>query len=187
MDTRDDCVSGHEFVLVLSGVSELGDRVMNALFEAGCDDATPSVRHGRVYLTFEREAVSPREAILSAIRDVLRAGLGASVIYVDDCNLVSQSDIARRIERTRQQVGQYISGQRGPGNFPGPVCGLTENHSLWMWCEVSYWLWQNGIIGEGVLKQSRVVAAINSALDMLHQRRHEALLVDEVLQLAGQS
>jgi hypothetical protein len=187
MDTRDACVCGHEFVLVLAGVSELGDRIMNALFEAGCDDATPSIRHGRVYLTFEREAVSLGEAILSAIRDVMKAGIGASVLYVDDCNLVSQSDIARRIGRTRQQVGQYISGQRGPGNFPGPVCGLAENHSLWMWCEVSYWLWQNGIIGEDVLKESRVVAAINSALDILHQRQHEASLVDEVLQLAGKS
>ena len=32
----------YEFSLVLSGVSTLDDRVANALFEAGCDDAGPS-------------------------------------------------------------------------------------------------------------------------------------------------
>jgi hypothetical protein len=105
-------------------------------------------------------------------------------LRVDDCNLVSQADIARRIKRTRQQVGQYVSGKRGPGSFPAPVCDLTEGHPLWMWCEVSYWLWENGIVGDDVLEASRVVAAINSVLDFLHQRQHDALLVEEVLRIA---
>lgn len=181
MPARNDCACEHEFVLVLSGVTDLSAAVMDALFEAGCDDATPCVRLGRVYLTFVRTASSLRDAVLSAIRDVLRARIGASVLRVDDCNLASQADIARRIKRTRQQVGQYVSGKRGPGNFPAPVCDLTEGHPLWMWCEVSYWLWENGIVGEDVLEASRVVAAINSALELLHQRQHDASLVDEVL------
>ncbi|CAN5775734.1 hypothetical protein BH23PLA1_BH23PLA1_16630 [soil metagenome] len=181
--TGNDCAREHEFVLVLSGVSELGPRVMDALFEAGCDDATPSVRFGRVYLTFARVAPTLKEAILSAIRDVRRAGIGASVLYVDDCNLVTQADIARRIKRTRQQVGQYIYGKRGPGHFPGPVCDLAEGHPLWMWCEVSCWLWQNGIVGEDVLEESRAVAVINSVLDLLHQRGHDSDLVEEVFRL----
>jgi hypothetical protein len=183
MDTRDDCRCGHEFVLVLSGVTEVDDRIADALFEAGCDDATPSVRFGRVYLSFDREARSLREAILSAIRDVLNAGIGAGVRYVDDCNLVSQAEIARRINRSRQLVGQYLSGQRGPGNFPGPVCSLTEGHPLWMWCEVSYWLWQNNLVKEEVLNNSRVVAAINSVLEYRHQAGHDAGLTEEVLRL----
>lgn len=185
MTTESDCMCDHEFVLVLSGVAELDDRVMNALFEAGCDDATPSLRFGTIYLTFDREAPSLREAILSAIRDVMRAGIGASVRYVDDCNLVSQAEIARRIGRTRQQVGQYVSGKRGPGNFPGPVCSLAEGHPLWTWCEVSSWLCQNSIIGEDVLEASRVVAGINSALDLIHQRQHDEGLLDEVFQIVG--
>ena len=183
MTVRGESHCEHEFVLVLSGVTEIGRRVMDALFEAGCDDATPSLRYGRVYLTFAREAPSLRDAAFAAIRDVKRANIGANVESVDDCNLVSQADIARRINRTRQQVGQYVSGKRGPGGFPAPECGLTVGHPLWRWCEVSYWLWQNGIVGENVLNDSRVVATINSALELQHQRRHDSGLVDDVLRL----
>ena len=73
----------------------------------------------------------------------------------------------------------------GPGNFPGPVCSLTEGHPLWTWCEVSDWLCQNSIVGEDVLEASRVVAGINSALDLIHQRQHDPGLLDEVFTLAG--
>jgi hypothetical protein len=187
MTTKNDCLREHEFVLVLSGVTELNSTVMDALFNAGCDDSTPSIRFGRVFLSFAREARSFKDAVFSAIRDVKKAEIGAEVLYVDDCNLVSQSDIARRIDRTRQQVQQYVSGTRGPGNFPAPVCDLADGHPLWQWCEVSYWLWQNAIIGEDVLNESRVVAAINSVLDLLHQQRHDSSLVEEVFQLAGES
>ena len=61
--------TSHEFVLVLSGVTELDERVANALFEAGCDDATLSLRFGTVWLTFDRQAatrsaaISPRSAM----------------------------------------------------------------------------------------------------------------------------
>ena len=177
------CTTSHEFVLVLTGVTELDERAANALFEAGCDDATPSLRFGTVYLTFDREAATLREAILSAIRDVLAAGIGAGVKYVDLCNLVSQADIARRIDWSRQLVGLYIHGQRGPGNFPGPVCSLSERHPLWMWCEVAYWLHQNAIVTEQVLTDSRVVAGINSALELIHLRTHDSGLIDEVLEM----
>ena len=178
------CDRPFEFVLVLSGVDDLSEHVMDGLFEAGCDDATPSLRYGRVYLTFERVAPSFREAVLSAIRDVNKAGIGASVARVDDCNLVSQSDIARRIDRSRQLVGQYVSGARGPRNFPAPVCDLAEGHPLWMWCEVSYWLWQNGIVGEDVLRESREAAIINNALDFVHQGQWDPKLSEEVMKLA---
>lgn len=77
MTTNGECAREHEFVLVLSGVTEIGPRVMDGLFEAGCDDATPSLRFGRVYLTFTRMAPSLGEAILSAIGDVKKAGIDA--------------------------------------------------------------------------------------------------------------
>jgi len=110
----------HDFTLVLTGFTRLTERVENALYEAGCDDATLSMRCGRPYLTFSRVAPSLKEAILSAIRDVRKAGIGADVLRVDDCSLVTQADIARKIGRSRQLVHQYITGTRGPGAFPPP-------------------------------------------------------------------
>lgn len=184
MPMSEECAAEHEFVLVLSGVTDIGPSVMNPLFEAGCGDAIPSIRFGRITLSFARTAPSLKEAVFSAIRDVMKANIGATVLCVDECNLVSRADIARRIGRTRQIVGQYVSGTRGPGNFPSPMCDLAEGHPLWQWCEVSFWLWENAIVDEAVLNESRLLAAVNSVLDLMHQRRHDNQLVEEVMRFA---
>lgn len=64
----------HDFTLVLAGPAELTAEVEDALFEAGCDDATPSVRGGRHYLHFTRAGGTREDAIADAILDVMRAG-----------------------------------------------------------------------------------------------------------------
>jgi len=171
----------HEFALVLTGVSKLTPELTNALFEAGCDDATPSIRSGRMYLTFSRQAPSVKDAIFGAIRDVKKANIGLEVLRIDECDLVTQSDIARRIHRSRQLVNQYISGERGPGDFPAPACELHAKHPLWMWCEVTNWLYENNLIKEDALSDSREKYVINTILELHahHQQRpeltHEAL------------
>ncbi len=71
-------MSPHEFTLILPGAEGVDPRTMDALFEAGCSDATPSVREGRVRLAFTREAETRSEAIESAVRDVRRAGFDAA-------------------------------------------------------------------------------------------------------------
>lgn len=48
----------YDFSLILSSVTELTDDQAEKLFEAGCDDATPSVIYGRVWLEFSRMATS---------------------------------------------------------------------------------------------------------------------------------
>lgn len=62
-----------EFVLVLPGIKSLTSAVMNALFDAGCEDATPSLRFERLFLTFERDAPTLEDAVVSALSDVRRA------------------------------------------------------------------------------------------------------------------
>jgi hypothetical protein len=171
----------HDFALVLAGIVELTPQAEDALFEAGCDDATLSVRAGRVFATFSRTAPSLKDAILSAIRDVKKANVGAAVFRVDICNLVSQAEIARRIGRTRQLVHQYLTGTRGPGGFPAPACDLTDGTPLWSWCEVADWLSRNDMIQESILRDAKDVAAINSVLDFEQQRRRDPTLITELL------
>ena len=65
----------HDFTLVLEGVRDL--EVNDALFEAGCDDATLSIRSGQAFLTFARRAESLSAAVDSAIRDVAKAKIVA--------------------------------------------------------------------------------------------------------------
>jgi hypothetical protein len=74
----------HEFALVLTGIGDLDDELMDALHEAGCDDCTPVLRNGEVVLTFARAAATRGEAISDAIRDVRSSGLGVDVLRVDD-------------------------------------------------------------------------------------------------------
>lgn len=70
----------HKFTLTLDGVDDLSTEVMNALYEAGCDDATPCRLEGRTYVMFTREAASRDEAIASALGDVERAGFRGSLV-----------------------------------------------------------------------------------------------------------
>jgi hypothetical protein len=64
----------YDFTLTLAGVDELTVEVADALYEAGCDDATPCSEGPIVYLHFHREAESLGDAIDSAVKDVARAG-----------------------------------------------------------------------------------------------------------------
>jgi hypothetical protein len=179
---KKDCPREYDFALVIDGVPELTQAVEDALFEAGCDDATLSIQYGHLYAEFSREASSLTDAILSAIHSVQQAGIGATVLRVDECDLVTPAEIARRIDRSRQMVHQYITGERGPGNFPAPECYLRERSPLWAWCAVSYWLAQNNIIRPEDSWNAEVVAAINTYLESARQRKRHPELVKEIAQ-----
>ena len=175
---RSEGTDEHDFALLLYGVPELTQDVEDRLFEAGCDDATLGIQNGQSVLTFTRSAPSLKAAIFSAIRDVRAAGVG--VLRVDDCNLVNQADIARRMGRTRQMVNQYIRGTRGPGSFPPPVCHITDGAPLWPWCEVAHWLCEHDLIPKNQDDEAQLIATVNNTLETLHQRRRDAALVEEV-------
>jgi hypothetical protein len=158
----------------------LTPEIENALFEAGCDDATLSIRHGLLYVEFSRSARSIEAAIFSAIQNIREANIGAEVLRVDECNLVTASEIARRIGRTRQQVHQYIKGERGPGNFPAPEFYLAEGSPLWAWCQVSSWLAQNDILRPEEGWNAEVVAAINNRLEAIQYRQRNPELIETI-------
>ncbi len=143
---KPNCEAEYDFALILRGVAELTSAIEDTLFIAGCDDATLSMQYGLLYLEFSRSANSLEDAIISAINDVRKARIGAEVLRVDECNLVTASEIARRIGRSRQLVHQYMNGMRGPGGFPPPECHLTDLAPLWAWCAVSYWLVQKNLL-----------------------------------------
>ena len=170
----------YDFALVIDGVAELTSDVEDALFDAGCDDATFSIQYGRLYAEFSRRAASLKDAILSAIRNVRQAHIGAAVLRVDECDLVTPSEIARRIGRSRQLVFQYINGQRGPGGFPPPECHLSEGAPLWAWCAVSQWLAQDNIIRPEEGWNAEVIAAINNSLETARQQGRNPALVKEI-------
>ncbi len=182
MENKKPCEREHDFTLVLTGIPELTTDVEDALYKAGCDDATLSIRSGRAFLTFSRSAPTLKDAVLSAIQDVRKAAIGADVLRLDICDLVTQADIGRRIGRSRQLVHQFITGKRGPGGFPPPVCLIADESPLWLWCEVAHWLWQNNLITEDAMNEAQQIAIINDVLDYVHQQQLAPKLAQEVFQ-----
>ena len=125
---------------------------------------------------------SLKAAILSAIKNVRESGIGSTVMRVDHADLVTQSEIARRIERSRQLVSQYISGDRGPSGFPAPACNIAEGAPLWYWSEVAHWLWENDLIQEETLRDAQDLSVINSVLELDYQRHLSPELTNEIMQ-----
>jgi len=147
----------YTFTLVIDGDAGTDERI-NALFEAGCDDATFS--HGSTisYGDFDRDAETLLDAILSAV-EAVESVEGLSVRRVDEDDLVTVNDIAERLNRSRQSVNQLIAGDRGDGTFPQPL-GRTRGHGrVWSWSEVAEWA---GV--EHDAETSAVLQAVNGAL-----------------------
>jgi hypothetical protein len=159
-------VTSHPFTLVLESPQELTSEFEDAVFEAGCDDAALRRRGPTLYLEFHREAPSFREAVLSAIRDV-HSVPGARVARVEPDELVTASEIADRIGRTRESIRLLVEGARGPGGFPTAVSGASERRiRFWRWSEVADWL-EDHSIATGLRAQGRIIAAVNGALDLV--------------------
>ena len=59
------------------------DAHIDALFEAGCDDATVGYSHGVQYVDFDREASDLDQAILSAVDDLEKLE-GVEVVRIVD-------------------------------------------------------------------------------------------------------
>ena len=155
----------HDFILVFSGVSEPDDRLEDALFKAGCSDATLAFRNGVGYLDFDREAETLPSAVLSAIRDVERADQRVRVSHVEPDDLVSASEIARRFGRSREYVRLLSQGERGKGAFPAPVSGVASTAFLWSWADVVAWSRAHTkLADEATLRTATFIRDLNDAL-----------------------
>lgn len=163
------------FEFVLSGFDKPTEEALDALFEAGCDDASLLVRGTTPVLQFDREAKSIEEALSSALRDVKQAKVGATVLRVEPDDLVSAADISRRTGKSREMVRRWIEGERVAGGFPPPVA-LLEKRALWSWFEVSNWLLQRNVVDARIVREARWLAALNVFLE----RQRSAALEREV-------
>ena len=160
-------MSLHHFTLIVDGPDVQHETQIDALFEAGCDDALVGRAEGIQYIEFDREAVRLDDAILSAVADVEKVP-GVTVARIADAGLVSMADIAARTGRTREGVRLLVAGARGPGGFPPPVTDPRSRYRLWRWFEVERWIATH--LGKEVeSSDDDVLTAINASLEL---RRH---------------
>jgi hypothetical protein len=73
----------YEFVVTLAKGAEHSDELVEALFEAGCDDGSVWSRGVVVQIGFSREAESLEAAIRSAIGDVQKAGVDVGQVTLE--------------------------------------------------------------------------------------------------------
>jgi len=92
------------FTLFVQGADVLNDDSLDALFEAGCDDATFGARDGAQYGEFDREATSFGAALSSAIHAMTSALPGLEIVRVEPDDLVSMATIAERSGRSRESM-----------------------------------------------------------------------------------
>jgi hypothetical protein len=132
-------MNAHEFMLIVEGPDLQNDEVADALFEAGLDDATIGRVGSTQYLDFDREAESFAAAVLSAVTDVESTLPNVRVVHLEPDDLVTMSEIARRVARTRESIRLLVNGDRGPGGFPAPATHFRRRQPMWRWSEVAVW------------------------------------------------
>ncbi|HEX9731992.1 MAG TPA: hypothetical protein VGG06_08380 [Thermoanaerobaculia bacterium] len=150
----------YQFTLVISGDVDRDDAI-DALFAAGCDDATIGTVDGVGYADFVREAPSFGEAVGTAIKQV-ESVPGLQVRRVEPDDLVTMTEIAERLRRSRESVRLLVQGARGPGGFPPPVSHLKAKSRLWRWSEVA--AWAEKLPASRHSRDPLLIAAINAAL-----------------------
>ena len=175
-------IKDFEFSIVFCDDLELTDCLGNKIYGGSCQDCQLSSIDGRVLLFCEREAESLADAVFKILHELKEVGLAHKVLCVDPSDLVSQIQIGKRLERTRQQIHQYVSGVRGPGNFPKPVRYSEERKPVWSWSAVLHWFSDRKIMNvtEALAKSAEQLAIINGFLANFHHRRTNATTFSNV-------
>jgi len=136
---------------------------LDALFEAGCDDATVGIgKPGSLGLAFTREAESAENALKSAIEAVKKAVPGAELIEVTP-DLVNLSDLAQMVGCTRQNIRKYAIGEvrSAKARFPAPA--FASPQTVWHFYNIACWLNKYTDLHppREVIETSRVAYALN--------------------------
>jgi hypothetical protein len=135
---------------------------IDALFEAGWDDAGISGDDVGGSAEFDREAASAVGAVTSAIEQAEQVGLEVTGVTED---LVTLSEIADRAGRTLAAVDNWVHARRGPGGFPEPRTPRPRA-ALYSWAEVSAWLSTHNFadIDQADTEVAEACAVIDAAL-----------------------
>ena len=118
-----------QFTLIVEGADLRSRPVVDALFEAGCDDATIGSIDETHHIDFDREAPSLGEAILSAARDVERVK-GLRVTRVMDVGPGLTADPKPRTRCQTDSFGWLLPVAPEPDGLASP---RTDPPRLLLW------------------------------------------------------
>lgn len=134
----------YDFTLAyaVAATTVINDALMDALFDAGCDDALIGLgRPGFLAFDFSRDGVNAAEALTSAQAAIQRVLPGAVLVEASP-DLVNLADMAGLFGCTRQNMQKYSAAlpteTRAP--FPSPLVSSTP--PLWRLLDVVRWAQQ---------------------------------------------
>lgn len=153
----------YEFRLILDGPEDIDDDMIGRLLAAGCDDGLFGRSNGEIFAAFSREASSFEDAVISAIKDINRADIGVTGFRIDNRDLVTQTDIARRIGKTKQAVSRYVNGRNKVKGFPAPA--VASKDPLYQWADVAEWLQKANLLDGDAAKTAEERHAVQTALE----------------------
>lgn len=121
---------------------------------------------GSFLLEFDRETADLAEALKAALSELLAALPDAVVLRVEEDDLATMADIARRAGRTPESVRLLVAGRRGPGGFPPPAGNLDARTKAWRWVDVGAWFEE--ALGQPLpdTENSAFLRAFNDALEI---------------------
>ena len=149
----------YEFLFVVDGVSFDDQELTAKIVERF--DAQLSVSSGTYRLAVTGEGASALEAMQSLLPQLSALAPALKLLRLDP-DLVGISDIAERVGRSRQNVQQWVDGDRNSARPFPPAEGMVGRSLAWRWADVDSWL-EHVNLSDGRLR----VAS-----------RHEALLID---------
>jgi predicted DNA-binding transcriptional regulator AlpA len=129
----------YEFTFVVEGVNAEDDEAVSVLAEHL--DATLARGAGVNLLLITSEGVDAIHAALNAIASAESLVPKIRFLHLDR-DLVGISEIAKRTGHSRQNVAQWVTGERrAADSAPFPkVEGVVGRARIWLWSEVNAWL-----------------------------------------------
>lgn len=151
----------YEFVLIVDGVSTEDDEAVAILTDAF--DGVLSWNRGLYRLAVSGTGRDSYEAASRLVSRLTAALPGLKIVRLDP-ELVGISDIAQRIGHSRQNVQQWVNGERnGSRPFPAPE-GCAGRSLVWRWADVNEWLRPLGVSDEAVRPSREEAARIDVML-----------------------
>jgi predicted DNA-binding transcriptional regulator AlpA len=127
----------YQFLLVVADVSADDSDAVTAITEHL--HGVFSAQHGVRRLAIRSDGATAMEALHNLLHLITEAAPGLRLVRLDP-DLVGVPDIAERTGHTRQNVQQWITGERnGDRPFPPPE-GSAGRSLVWRWAEVNAWL-----------------------------------------------
>jgi hypothetical protein len=121
---------------------------------------------GTFLLEFDRRAPSLPDALTVALEELGEALPDAQVLRVEEDDLATMADVAKRAGRTPESVRLLVNGKRGPGGFPPAAGRLDARTKVWRWSDVAEWFADT--LGEPLpdTSDSAFLQAFNDALEI---------------------